>query len=71
MITIIFNAPMAIKYTKACINKGLEVSLEYGLVYEKDFVSLCTASDDCKEGINIFVSALIAAVIVATGRLDI
>ena len=32
MKNIVSMAPMAVKYTKVCINKGMEVSIEYGLV---------------------------------------
>lgn len=55
MRSIISNAPIAVKYTKACINKGLEVSIDYGLVYEKNMVGLCLASDDSREGITAFM----------------
>ena len=55
MKLIISRAPIAVKYTKACINKGMEVSLEYGLQYERDLIGLCLASDDSKEGITAFI----------------
>lgn len=53
--TIVSKAPIAVKYTKTCINKGLEVSLEYGLVYEKNMMGLCLATDDSREGITAFL----------------
>lgn len=55
MKTIISKAPIAVKHTKACINKGMEVSLEYGLVYERNMIGLCLATEDGMEGINAFV----------------
>lgn len=56
MKTIVSKAPIAVKYTKACINKGLEVSLAYGLEYEKNMVGLCLATDDGREGIDAFIN---------------
>ena len=55
MKTIISKAPIAVKYAKACINKGMEVSLEYGLVYERNMIGLCLATEDGIEGINAFI----------------
>jgi Enoyl-CoA hydratase/carnithine racemase len=55
MKTIVSKAPIAVKHTKTCINKGLQVSLAYGLEYEKNAVGLCLATDDSREGINAFI----------------
>ena len=54
MKEILLNSPIAIKYCKACINNGLEVSLEKGLEYEKSNFALCIASEDCQEGMAAF-----------------
>ena len=55
MDVILAKAPIAVKYTKNCINKGQEVSLAYGLEYEKDKASLCMATKDLQNGIQAFL----------------
>lgn len=55
MKTIISKGPLAVKYTKVCVNKGLEVSLAYGLEYEKNMIGIILSTDDAMEGINAFM----------------
>lgn len=48
------RGPIAIKYIKQCIDRGMEMPLEEGLQYEKALGALCHLSDDAAEGILSF-----------------
>ena len=54
MESIIAQAPIAVKYTKVCVNRGLEMPLDYALELELNMVALCLNTNDCKEGIAAF-----------------
>ncbi|MDK2867352.1 MAG: enoyl-CoA hydratase [Clostridiales bacterium] len=55
MKKILSKAPLAIKYGKVAINKGLDLDLKNALELEKDLVGLCFATDYQKEGMAAFV----------------
>lgn len=55
MTVIIGKAPLAIKYAKVAVNKGLDLDLKNALELEKDLVGLCFATEDQKEGMAAFV----------------
>lgn len=50
MKLIVSKAPIAIKYTKICVNRGYEISLDYALELEKNYVAMCATTEDSKEG---------------------
>lgn len=52
---ILAKAPLAIKYAKVAVNKGLDLDLKNALELEKDLVGLCFATEDQKEGMAAFV----------------
>lgn len=49
------NAPVAVKYAKACINRGMDVGLENGISIENELFALCYTTEDQKEGMNAFL----------------
>ncbi len=52
---IISKAPMAIKYSKIAINKGIDLDLSNALELEKDLAALTFASEDKDEGMTAFL----------------
>ena len=52
---IFYNAPVAIKYSLEAVNKGLETSMDEGLVLEASFFGLCAGTEDKKEGTSAFL----------------
>jgi enoyl-CoA hydratase/carnithine racemase len=48
------SAPLALKYAKEAIDKGLELTLEQGLHLEADFYSLLQTTQDRTEGVTAF-----------------
>ena len=48
------NAPISVKYSKICVNKGLEMPLDYALEFERDLLPLCIATEDAQEGMRSF-----------------
>lgn len=55
METIISKAPLAIKYSKLAIDRGIETDLYTGLELEKDLAALCFATEDKDEGMTAFL----------------
>lgn len=49
------NAPIAIKYAKACINRGMQVDIDDGIALENEFFAMCYATKDQKEGMTAFL----------------
>ncbi len=49
------NAQLAVRYSKAAINKNYEVDIDTGIEIEKNLFSLCFASQDQKEGMGAFL----------------
>lgn len=52
---IVKNAPIAVKYSKACIDRGMDVGLESGISIENELFAMCYATADQKEGMTAFL----------------
>lgn len=48
------NAPVAVKYCKKLVDKGMEMSLAAGLAYEAEIAGLLSETYDAKEGMKAF-----------------
>jgi enoyl-CoA hydratase/carnithine racemase len=48
------KAPIALRYVKEALNKGLDLTLEQGLHLEADLYFLLHTTDDRTEGIRAF-----------------
>ena len=53
--TIASNGPVALKYAKEAVNKGLDITLEQGLHLEADLYFLLHTTADRTEGIKAFL----------------
>ena len=53
---IISNAPVGVKFSIEAVNKGLETSLDEGLLIEASLFALCAATEDKKEGTSAFLA---------------
>lgn len=49
------NAPIAVKYSKACIDRGLQVDIDDGIAIENELFAMCFATADQKEGMGAFL----------------
>ncbi|HEX4158501.1 MAG TPA: enoyl-CoA hydratase-related protein [Rhizomicrobium sp.] len=49
------NAPIAVKFALDATNKGMETSLDEGLLLEAAYFGLCAATEDKKEGTAAFL----------------
>jgi len=49
------NGQLAVRYSKAAINRGIETDIETGISIEKDLFALCFATADQKEGMSAFL----------------
>jgi enoyl-CoA hydratase len=49
------NAPIAVKYAKACIDRGMDAGLENGILMENELFAMCYATEDQKEGMTAFL----------------
>lgn len=54
MRKIISKAPIAIKYNKYMVYRGMEMSLKDGLDYEAEVAGILVETEDAKEGVNAF-----------------
>jgi enoyl-CoA hydratase/carnithine racemase len=52
--TMVSKAPLALKYAKEAIRKGLDLTLEQGLHLEADLYCLLQTTEDRSEGIRAF-----------------
>ncbi|MEW6456386.1 MAG: enoyl-CoA hydratase-related protein [Acidobacteriota bacterium] len=52
---IIANGPLAVRLASEAINRGLNLSLEDGLILEANLFGLCFSSEDAKEGTSAFL----------------
>lgn len=50
------NAPLAVKFSKMAINKGLQADINTAMDIEADLFGLCFATEDQKEGMQAFVN---------------
>ena len=55
MAQIVAVAPIAIRYAKVAINKGVNLDLYNALELEKDVSALCFATEDKQEGVDAFI----------------
>ena len=49
------NAPIAVKYSKACIDRGLQMDIDDGIALENELFAMCFATADQKEGMSAFL----------------
>lgn len=49
------NAPIAVKYAKACIDRGMQMDIDDGIAVENELFAMCFATADQKEGMSAFV----------------
>ena len=49
------NAPIAVKYSKACIDRGMQMDIDDGIALENELFARCFATADQKEGMSAFV----------------
>jgi len=53
--TIVAQAPIAVSFCKAAINKGIQVDIDTALSYEAEVFGLCFATEDQKNGMLAYV----------------
>lgn len=53
---IMKNAQLAVRYSKAAINKGLELDVDTGNEVEASYFGLCFATEDQSEGMGAFLN---------------
>lgn len=49
------NAPIAVKYAKACIDRGMQMDIDDGIALENELFAMCFATADQKEGMSAFL----------------
>lgn len=49
------NAPLAVRFAKAAINKGLQADIDTAMSIEADLFGMCFATEDQKEGMKAFI----------------
>lgn len=49
------NAPVAVRYAKSCIDRGMQMDMDSAIAYENELFALCFATDDQKEGMTAFL----------------
>lgn len=49
------NAPIAVKYAKACIDRGMQMDIDDGIAVENELFAMCFATADQKEGMSAFL----------------
>lgn len=52
---IVGNAPMAVKYSKAAIDRGMDIDIDNGIKVENELFAMCFATEDQKEGMKAFL----------------
>ena len=55
------NAPIAVKYAKACIDRGMQTDIDSGIACENELFAMCFATADQKEGMGAFLEKRPAA----------
>ena len=51
----VLNAPIAVKYAKACIDRGMQMDIDDGIAVENELFAMCFATEDQKEGMGAFL----------------
>jgi enoyl-CoA hydratase len=49
------NAPIAVKYAKACIDRGMQMDIDDGIAVENELFAMCFATADQKGGMGAFL----------------
>lgn len=49
------NAPIAVKYSKACINRGMQTDIDSGIAMENELFAMAFATEDQTEGMAAFL----------------
>ena len=49
------NAPIAVKYAKACIDRGMQTDIDSGIACENELFAMCFATADQTEGMGTFL----------------
>ena len=49
------NAPIAVRYAKACIDRGMQTDIDDGIAVENELFAMCFATADQKEGMSAFL----------------
>ena len=49
------NAPIAVKYSKACIDRGMQMDLDDGIALENEMLAMCYETADQNEGMTAFL----------------
>ena len=49
------TAPIAVKYSKACIDRGMQMDIDNGIALENELFAMCFATEDQKEGMGAFL----------------
>ena len=49
------NAPIAVKYAKACIDRGMQMDMDDAIAVENELFAMCFATADQKEGMGAFM----------------
>ena len=52
---IVAKAPLAVRYAKEAINRGVETDIDTGISIESDLFGLCFSTEDQKEGMQAFL----------------
>ena len=52
---IIAKGQMAVRFSKAAINNGMQTDIDRGLTIEADIFALCFSTEDQQEGMNAFL----------------
>ena len=55
------NAPIAVKYAKACVDRGMQMDMDDGIACENELFAMCFATADQKEGMGAFLEKRPAA----------
>ena len=55
------NAPLAVRYAKVCIDRGMQMDIDDGIALENELFALCYATEDKKEGMSAFLEKRAAA----------
>lgn len=50
------KAPLAVRYSKEAINRGIETDVDTGISIESDLFGLCFSTEDQKEGMQAFLN---------------
>jgi enoyl-CoA hydratase len=49
------NAPIAVRYAKACIDRGMQMDIDDGIAVENELFAMCFGTEDQKEGMTAFL----------------